>query len=352
MLPGKNESENLSALKESQRAFGADLLKVVSIIAVLFIHSAILIPFSPSRFDLKDPNTWIQVATHLLRVCVPVFVFLFSYFLEKSILKRGTKSIRRRFIKLFVPFICWSTIYFLIIADFKNLSITAAITKYWSGYGWAGQYYFVILFQIMALFVFVRKISSLLINHVSMVYLFSIIMFLIASYSKIFDISIIEKIGERGIIYWLPYAILGIIHAHKDIFRYPSKYFFFLLIIFMPIEVFYLHLGTLRPYLTTTVFLSSMLLITWLIDVKSLTIKNSWISNCINYIANNTLGIFCINPLIVITADPIMKSLNLHLQFPGCTIITPIISTLFVLVICLIIIKLLKILKLGFLVSN
>jgi len=344
--------KNVNTQNVSERSFPIDLLKTICITAVVFIHGALLIPFVPSEFDFKHPERWIEISTHLLRFCVPVFIFLWAFFLEKSILKNGITVLTTRFIKLFIPFVLWTTIYFIYTADFKSLSIGSAISKYWLGYGWAGQYYFIILFQLMALFPVLRIMSKLLMNYLTLTYTLSIAVFLIACYTNIFDFGIVEKISQRAFVYWLPYAILGIINVHKNVFKSPAIYLLALLPISLTIEVFYLHLGDLRPYLTTTVFLSSIAILALLLDSKIVIRKNVWAVNMIQYISKNTLGVFCINPLVVITLGPAIQSTNLYFQFPGCGVVVPILSSLFVLIICLLLNQLLKTMKLGFLVSN
>lgn len=60
-----------------------DVLKSFSIIGVIFIHGGMLI----------GCNSFVaETLAHLFRFCVPVFIIIWAYFLEKSLQKNSVQS--------------------------------------------------------------------------------------------------------------------------------------------------------------------------------------------------------------------------------------------------------------------
>jgi hypothetical protein len=339
------------SIKVESRLASADILKVVSITAVVFIHGSSLISscssdsdFSAYKFDL----------VLMLRYCVPVFVFLWAYFQEKSTLKHGTSNLLySRFYSLLIPFFFWSSVYFVLSADFKTLSVAHVLTKHWTGFGWSGQYYFIILFQLILLFPVLRWISAKIATSIPLIYITSLIFYILISYTGWLYIDAIGKIGDRPFVYWLPYAILGITYAHKNIF--PVKLPLALGLIstaLIPIEFHFLNLREVGIYLHPSVFVASFLLLSFLpsdVSYASLSRPMGWI---IQVIAKNTLGIFCLNPLVILSLSPILRSYELPLNFSGACIISPVLSTIIILIICVLVTSILKRLRLGILIAN
>lgn len=273
--------------------------------------------------------------------------------MEKSFIKRGKSNVWTRFYQLFIPFVFWSVIYFLLTADFKQLSITSIITKYWLGFGWSGQYYFIILFQLILLFPIIRLLSIKLSRFLPAIYLISLLLFILLAYSTWFQHSAIGKISHRPFFYWLPYTILGIIAAQKKIFKFPLPLPIGILsIALVPLEIFFLHPQTVSAYILPSIFISTMLIISSIESVPHSTGIKTRYADFISTIAGLTLGIFCLNPLVVITLGRLLKTQGLFFSFPGCSVILPLLSTFLITGICILLIFLLKRIKLGFLVST
>jgi surface polysaccharide O-acyltransferase-like enzyme len=333
----------------AQRSFSADFLKVISIFAVVFVHGSFLIPFTPSYLKWMVP---------VMRFCVPVFILLWAYFVEKSIAKRenGYEYLFTRFYHLLIPFIFWSSVYFALTADWSSLNLAKIITMHWSGYGWSGQYYFIILFQLIPLFLIIRFISSFLLNRLWLVVVISILFYSFIAYSSLFDIGSVKKVSDRLFIYWIPYVITGILLAKKGI---PSKFVIpiiaaLLLLLLIPVEVYLTPNHTIKstPYLLPSVFISSIILAVSFLQ-KPLTISsiNPNLRGIMDTVAKNTLGVFCLNPLIILLLKPFLLTIE-PLQFWGSFIILPIISTFLIIGICLVIIYILKKIRLGILVTS
>jgi len=334
-----------------RRNASADLLKVFAIFSVVYIHGSSLIPVTMSTFDFSSMT--MSFIAHVFRFCVPVFIFLWAYFSEKSIIKSGKDTSIKRIYKLFLPFVFWSLVYFLYLGNFKELNVSSAITKHWVGYGWSGQYYFIILFQLILLFGIVRKLTLFLLNYATIIILVSVVFYAVISYSSWFEIGVVGKLSYRPFVYWLPYTVLGIIHAHKNIFKFKLPIAFALISpILILIEIYSFHPILTNEYMLPSVFISTILLVSLL--QSKLTYENfpAWISGSVLTIANSTLGIFCLNPLVILIVSPLLRQVNHSLKGPGFSLLMPIISTILILAFCILIIKVIKKLKLGLLVSN
>src|SRR6187402_786696 len=133
------------------RSIAADLIKSISIFGVVFIHGSTLFGYA---------SYLTEMLRSLFRFCVPCFMIVFAYFYEISYAKKTNQERKAytysRLKHLFVVFFLWSTFYFLMLVDWKDLTFQQLITKHFSGYGFAGQYFFIILFQIIVLFPLLR----------------------------------------------------------------------------------------------------------------------------------------------------------------------------------------------------
>jgi fucose 4-O-acetylase-like acetyltransferase len=336
-------------ISSTQRQAVPDLLKVAAIFAVVFIHSYTLFPFTPSAIDFSPGQ--IDLYANVLRFCVPVFTFLWAYFLEKSILKSGKAILLKRLYKILLPFICWTLVYTIIKADVQQMSLPYIFVKYWTGYGWSGQYYFIILFQFIATFPLWRWISGKLVKYIPGVYLLSFLFFILIAYSGFSNFKLIMRISDRIFIYWWPYVILGIIHARKNIFTFAIPVWLKIIsVCLIPLEIYWLQPSTVSPYALPAVFVSAVLLLSLLRDQFSYTALPDAIARPLNNLANFTLGIFCLNPLVILVINHYFSIRAI--QFIGASVILPLASTLIVFGICVLLILLLKKLKLGTLVST
>lgn len=337
--------------KMKVRSASADILKAISILSVVYIHASYLIPFKSAEPDISTRD--LDFLLNALRFCVPVFIFIWAYFAEKSAIKNDGLRVRSRLFTLFTPFLFWSLIYFVIIADFGNLNIGSVISQNWTGYGWSGQYYFIIIFQLLLLFPIVRKITLPIAKLHTTIFVTAVLFYSIITYSSWFNISLIGKLGYRPFFYWIPYVMLGIIAAHRNIFHIQLPG---VIIILSPIlilaEVYLLNTTSTFIYTLPSVFICTMILCSTIQSTFGYSQLNPLVSNIIQSLASSTLGIFCLNPLVIISFSALFQTAGWHLSFPLCTIIVPAISAIATCVICLLLIKLLKAVRLGAIVAN
>jgi len=268
-------------------------------------------------------------------------------------MKKGSGNAISRLYKLLIPFTFWSTIYFIIIADFKSLSLAGMISKHWTGYGWSGQYYFIILFQLLLLFGLIRWVAINLERFTLIISVLSILFYGFITYSHWFQFGIIGKISYRPFFYWLPYVMLGVLYAHKNIFKISLPLGVALLSpLLILIEIHWLKPPLENVYMLPSVFISSLALLSSMNSKLTYAGISPNVGKLIQSLANHTLGIFCLNPLIIITLGPIIKKNGLAGQFPGGSVILPLISTLFICGLSIAVINILKRIRLGILVAN
>jgi len=334
----------------NSRNASADILKVLSIFAVVFIHGSFLISDSATVNNSDYLQKYVTVA---LRFCVPVFIFLWAFFTERTIIKKGVGAPLSRLFKLLIPFLFWSMLYFLYTYDFNNLHITTIITKHWVGYGWSGQYYFIILFQLIILFGIIRKLAIMLIKCPGIIVICSIVIFALITYTKWFQYGIISKLSYRPFIYWLPYVCLGIQQAHRNIFKYSIDIRWGLLSLgLICVEVYFFDPDLANLYLLPSVFLCSMILLSSICSKLTYGSLPSTLRWGVQKLSNSTLGIFCLNPLIILILSPLLKFEGSLPQILRLPFLLPLISTLIIISLCLLIIYLLKKIRLGIIVSN
>jgi len=341
---------NLRSEDLQSRNAAADILKVLSIFAVVYIHGSFLISDSTNDYSNESLQKYTTAA---LRFCVPVFIFLWAFFTEKSIIKKGTSAPFKRLFKLFIPFVFWSLLYFIYTFDFTDLNIISIITKHWVGYGWSGQYYFIILFQLILFVGVIRKLALMTIKYSGTIIICSIIFFTLITYTKWFQFGIISKLSYRPFIYWLPYVWLGIQQAHKNIFKFslhlPWGVIFVGLIC---MEVYFLVPDLANLYLLPSVFISSLILLSSMSSRLTYDSLPSILRLGLQKLSNSTLGIFCLNPLIILILSPLLKFQGslpalFHLPF-----LLQLISTIIIISLSMLIIYLLKKIRLGIIVSN
>jgi len=332
------------------RSASADILKAISIFGVVYIHSIFSVPFSDISLNWISP---------IFRFCVPIFIMLWAFFAEKSISKHnGEKGyLAIRFYNLLVPFIFWSTIYFFLKVEWKSLTFTQIFTKHWSGYGWSGQYYFLLLFQFIAIFSLLRRLALYLTKHIILLTISSVLFYFVVTYSPIFLINSVAKIGDRLFIYWIPYVLFGIIWArtgYNKIVKLPIILGMTLPVI-IPLEIYIFHPAVIKfsPYVIPSVFISSIaLLLAFMSNDLKMHGRYTIFTRAVSLLAKNTLGIFCINPLIIKLFRPLFLSASINLNFFGYSLLLPIAFTIITIVLCIFLIFILKKLKLGMLVLS
>ncbi|QMU27436.1 acyltransferase family protein [Adhaeribacter radiodurans] len=285
------------------RDASADILKCISIFGVVFIHGNGL---------LSGDTQFGKCFESLFRFCVPVFIVFWSFFFEVS-LQKG-KSLypysKAKLTHLFIVFFIWSAVYFFLTEDWFKITFVKAITKYWLGYGWAGQYFFIILFQLIVFFFVLRKIY----DHKHLLYLTitcSIIIFVIYGYWYHVMPTFIKSLGDRPVVFWIVFAILGIHLARNPNFK--GHWVCCLGVILIPLEFWFLNANRFEhsAYITPAVLISSSLLIYGFVRLPIRLDANSFYGRSVKYVGQNTMTIFVMNPLVITLLEPFTKPLRI-----------------------------------------
>lgn len=320
------------------RSISADFIKAISIFGVVFIHGS---------FILGCTSLYSEAILATFRFGVPCFILLWAFFFEKSYSKK-TNAEKKAYIlgrlkHLFIVFLIWSVLYFLLLADLKTLTITKLISVHFSGYGWSGQYFFIILFQLLIFYPLIRlSYDYKILRYIT---LFIIIgLYIVSGYFFNLLPGFAQKISYRPFIYWLPYIYTGIYLARAQSVKKISI-IFVLAVLLIPIEYFYFKQNNIShsDYITpgiligSTIFCISLLQYNFKIEVGKL-------YKAIQYIGSNTMIVFVANPLTILGLHYILPSVEIN-----CNIVLqlflPIISAVIITTICLIIGQLFKNLK-------
>ena len=317
----------------SKRLIGIDFLKSISIFGVVFIHS-------------RNDNIISEITSELFRVAVPLFIVFFSYFLEKNLSSVSTKKeyndiLKQKFFLLFLPYAFFTILYFFILNDLSLIKPRELITGYWSGYGWSGQYFFIVLFQLILVFPLLQKIVN-----VKLIYIITISLFLYLIMSYIFwNLSFVSKLSDRIFIYWLPYAILGILlYRNIDLFKNIANKLILFTIFLIPTEFFIFNYFKIvhSSYVLVSVLVSSSLIAIYFIVNENIIKKYlpDYLKKLSIYISNKTLGIFVLNPLFIFLLKPFYHYIQVENIFIDSIIIF--LFSIIIFILCILTIEILS----------
>lgn len=97
-----------------ERIKSIDSLRGLAILAVLFVHTTTR-TLEASKFDISG-FSWTLFLNQIARFAVPLFFVISGFVLEFSAKEETYWSfIKRRFSKIFIPYVVWSAIYYLFV---------------------------------------------------------------------------------------------------------------------------------------------------------------------------------------------------------------------------------------------
>ena len=309
------------------RDLSIDALKSFSIFGVVFIHASWL---------LCDVTRTTDFLMAVFRIGVPCFLVLWAYFVEKAIL--GGRDMRthlfKNFRRLFVTFVCWSNLYIFLNGDTTNLTAAKAITGYWMGNGWAGQFFFVVLFQLILLFPLLRKILSRPF-WLSATMLLVVCVYGFAEFCAAHIPPALAKLGDLPFIFWIPFALAGIALARGGL-QWDRRWTWTALLV-IPCEYFLLiHFQNKYPsYITLGVLLGGILLCISVVG-KQITSAGK-VADLTHFIGSNTMTIFVANPLVISAVHQISGSGSVRRVSEGESFFLSVAVTLLVTALCLLI---------------
>lgn len=276
-----------------------DIAKLVSIFGVVYIHGGTKnLSFLVSYFSF----------------CVPVFVIASFFLIERLQIDRSTnfsssKFLQHRLPRLILPYVTWSIIYLFINHQSSYSSITKFITLHWTGFGWSGQYYLLVLLQLTLIYPLLRLVkitpkSLLVIGFITLLCLNIPFDYLAVS-------PIIKKLHQVPFLYWIFYAFFGICVARNYVYLQSAiakvKLFYCVILMIttslvLPLESFMqmqLNLSKIVLFIGNLVVAPLLFLLFMRLNFnenqsnfsQQFAAKVSWLSTW-------TLGVFCLNPLI------------------------------------------------------
>lgn len=321
------------------RSISADLIKCFSIFGVVFIHGSLILGCK-SLMNVHLVN--------LFRFCVPCFILIWAFYFEKSYAKKDKAEriayIKTRLKHLFIVYIIWSLLYFIYLANWESLTPVKIITTHFVGRGWSGQYFFLILFQLLLLFPLLRWVyNNKLLRYASIV-IIGAIYIVLGYYFKTLP-SGIDKLSNLPFLYWIPYVFTGIALSREQIKKLPA--ITALAVFVMPVEAYVLTLKGVDyiDYITPLTLICSILTCSYFLQ-SSIKIENSFISKTVSYIGQNTMTIFVTNPLIILLLKLIIPT-----DLFGCStlakIVLPFLSTIIIVAIGLAMAEIIKKVKLN-----
>lgn len=296
-------------MQKKPRYYWIDLLKVFSIFGVVFIHSC--------------ADSTLSLVSYYFRFCVPIFIITSFFLVERAQLSKSVEISplnfwRQRIPRLLLPFIIWSCFYAILNRQSSYPSFLSWITRHWIGYGWSGQYYLIVLIQLVIIYPWLRKIQVTPVRLLTVGVISFLFLYLPFSYLSLAHASIISKLRELPFMYWIFYVLFAVYTAkhyesikHKlaklatnngfnlalaillgpcllifeevvlRVFDINSQPYFRLSIIVVSCSIFFM-------FIKLDILLESQSSRAWKSAQKVITWLSSW-----------TLGVFCLNPLVI-----------------------------------------------------
>ncbi|VTU27834.1 Fucose 4-O-acetylase [Variovorax sp. PBL-H6] len=268
-----------TAAAAGTRDLHADYLKAAGIVGVVCIHAGL--PFQD-----------------VYRFGVPVFIGLWAYYLEKALARRASGThlayLGQRLAELGVAYIAWTLLYVEKFYDgrWEATPMHTIVGGWFGGYGWSGQYYFVILFQLTLLFPLLRRWVA---EVPTLPVIAAGVALNVAAGYWMFENRWISAVGDRLFIYWIPYVAMGVALARGEFGRRPGLGIVaVLLLLAAPIEsrLFAEH----SPYLTLTVTLASLLLMMSAVAADRAPPRQPGVlGRAVAFIGRNTFAIYVAN---------------------------------------------------------
>lgn len=202
------------------RIFSLDLLKAISIAAVVFYHS-IFVPLS----TYADVAILELIISAPLRFCVPVLFTISFMLFERELSKHNAKSdfslLRKRLYRLAIPTVFWFSLA-AALQLLKGNEPAELIGDGLTGTIYIGAFYLVIMLQFTPVFFVLRSWFRNCNNIMLTIFIQGVIFILIQALlaknfgtSGIYIINILRSINRSLFAYWFVYMALGYYCYHK-----------------------------------------------------------------------------------------------------------------------------------------
>lgn len=298
--------------QKTGRLFSLDLLKAMSISAVVSFHSIILPKESFLSSQLAE-----DIIFSPLKFCVPVLLTISFLLLGRGLNKHTSSTwslIKKRLTRLLIPTFFWFTIAIL-LKLLNGKPIPEIIENLTQGKIFTGAYYLLTLIQFVPFFILVRawfnKPRNILLTLIAQGLIFSSIYIIPSSPYHEQILSILRNIGRPLVIYWFVYMALGILFWKnwssiiKISSKIPNHTKGLLLITYCGIQMIeyrwlYFRFGGDIPPFDFTMFSCIVSVFVMFLCFASVEEKQLplFIVNIVKTLSKYSLGIFCINGIL------------------------------------------------------
>ncbi len=181
----------------------ADVMRGLAVFGVVYIHSSNVVDLGRPPLLSGAGFGW----------CVPVFIILAGFFAARPP-RTGPlpywAQVGHRSLRLWVPFVAWTLVYFLAHRGWRGGHPMKIITRDFAGYGWSGQYYFVILIQAA----FILPLAGVIcIRRAWVVASFGLLLVWTIAVGRVHawhGTTAGKLLDDRPVIFWVPDLLLGV----------------------------------------------------------------------------------------------------------------------------------------------
>lgn len=301
--------------KTAGRLFSVDILKAISITAVVSFHSL----FVPSS-TYAPASHLIEVLFAPLRFCVPVLLTISFLLLARGLEISSTDEtiyplLKKRLIRLTIPIVFWFSIAAVAMRLLDRTSLAQLITLMFQGYIFRGAYYLLILLQFVPVVIWLNRWvirRKYVLIAVGFQCLVSLLIYI--SLSGAFGAHVplfLQLIGRPLFVYWFVYLALGMYFYNnwfmlvKISTRIPTPLKIFLLsltCLIMAVEYRWLLSLTHNRIVPFEYVMLSCILSVVTVFLCFASIQESQLSipviNSVRLLSRYSLGIYCINGIL------------------------------------------------------
>lgn len=332
----------------------ADFVRGAAIFGVVYIHGSFT--FLSARAAPLIPQasfTW----------CVPVFVILTAFFAKRAANESETLTFRayvkqagKRLKRLLPPFIAWSSFYILLRNDWHGIGLARIVSRYFSGYGWSGQYFLIILIQLAVIFPLLCRIriglSSCIIAFCAHLAASIILPGLFRN-----EDLMRKMLDDRCALFWMSYAMFGIYLARTNLMsrqvtarRVAVSLMVLVLGIGLTTEDPRISelMSSARPwaaYQHPMIIIASPFIFMSLVTLG--VALHGKLMEVVAAVGRYSLGVFCLNPLVIIVLSKISVQVAANREM---CLVLPLLAAAFITLTCYLLSILLANLGLSFLV--
>lgn len=304
-------------------------LRCIATFSVIILHLSVPLV---NEFDKVPSYSWVtgNIFDGLTRFCVPVFVMISGVLLLDKNYSIKT-FLTKRMIKIIIPFLFWSMIYFLLHADLSDNPATIAL-KFIKTMKGGAEYHLWYIYMIIGIYLFLPIINKWIINsnqHEIQYFLIlwlAVIILGMPYFNKLFT-----RIDFRYFSGYLGYAVLGY-YLNRYFNTIHIKYSILLFLTGSIATIGLTHIFSVENqqlfkdfynYLSPNLILQSTGIF---LLCKNIVIKNYYLLKIISFISKYSFGIYLSHVFVL----SILNTFGI-----AATTVHPVFTVLFTGIICL-----------------